>query len=467
MQNPATCCPSRPAHSRSRAFFRAAATLALVAGGVSGSLSANGGDYLNPLGNTDYTFVHNDGGNILFTNHGTIETAGMGIVAVRQYVSGSITTLTNTGLIRSAGGTMNMGGGDVMGESGSGIFCYTNGGVIGTINNSGTITGIGGNGSGGFMGMGGHGFGISQYTGGAHIDLINNTGVISGVGGTAAALAPVPGGFGIYQYGGSTYGTINNSGSITGTTSGIYNDSGCTITAITNSGIISGGTHAIENYGTIGTLTVLAGAQFNGGILNSGTIGTLNVSVVATCANFDATGGSAPVITGNQPLTTNQTISAPANSTYVNVGGHVAGVDTSAFGANTNAIRQVSNSVARLADTNGLIQSIGAKASKQANSPYAMTSDLCADGTPTPAAQIGNSDFWVRGFTGRNNVDASASSVNYINSYSGGAVGVDRDWSEDVRGGVFIGAGTMKNSLGGGLGGSRRFGFERLAGRLV
>ena len=454
MQPPASCCPSRPAHSRSRAFFRAAATLALVAGSLSGSLSANGGDYLNPLGNTSYGFVHNDGGNILFTNHGTIDTAGMmGMAAVLQYVSGSITTLTNTGLIRGAGGTMDMGGGDIMGENGSGIFCYTNGGVIGTINNSGTITGIGGNGSGS-MGMGGQGSGIYQYTSGAHIDLINNTGVISGVGGTAAAFAPVQGGFGIYQYAGSTYGTINNSGSITGTTSGIYNGSGCTITAIINSGIISGGTHAIENDGTIGTLTVLAGAQFNGGILNSGTIGTLNVSVVATSANFDAMGGSAPVITGNQPLATNQTVSAPTSSAFVSVGNRTAGVDTSAFGANTNAIRHVSNSVGRLANTNGVIQSIGTKIAKHNADPYVMTSDLCADGAPAQPGQIGNSDFWIRGFMGRNRVDATASSVDYINTYSGGAVGIERDWSEDVRAGAFIGAGITDNSLGGALGGS-------------
>jgi hypothetical protein len=405
------------------------------------------------LGNTDYDFVHNDGGNILFTNHGTIDTAGMMGTAVLQYVSGSITTLTNTGLIRGAGGTMSMGGGDVMGLNGNGIFCYTDCGVIGTINNSGTITGIGGNGSG-FMGMGGQGNGLFQYTSGAHIDLINNTGVISGVGGTSSGFAPVGDGFGIYQYAGSTYGTINNSGSITGTTSGIYNDGGCTITAIINSGIIGGGTHAIENYGTIGTLTVLAGAQFNGGILNSGTIGTLNLSVVATSANFDVMGGSAPVITGNQPLAINQTVSAPSTAAYVTVGNRTAGVDKSAFGANGQSIRQVTGSISRLANTNGLIQSIGAKVASQNADPYAMTSDLCADGAPAPAGQIGNSDFWVRGFTGRNKVDATAASVDYINTYSGGAVGIERDWSSDVRAGAFIGAGATENSLGGGLGGN-------------
>lgn len=83
-----------------------------------------------------------------------------------------------------------------------------------------------------------------------------------------------------------------------------------------------------------------------------------------------------------------------------------------------------------------------------------MTSDLCADGAPAQPGQIGNSDFWIRGFTGRNKVDATSSSVDYINTYSGGAVGIERDWSENTRAGAFIGAGITDNSLGGGLGGS-------------
>jgi hypothetical protein len=242
---------------------------------------------------------------------------------------------------------------------------------------------------------------------------------------------------------GSTVGIFNNSGNV-----GTINNSG-TLTTLTNSAQIG----SITNSGLIGTLNLLAGSAVTGNIDNPGTINTLNLNFTGiSCCNYDV---QTPTITGNQPITVNF-LGLPTNGHCLRVsgGGHMVSVDTSTFGANANAVRQVSNSVAHLTNTNSLVQSIGAKASKHAADPYTMTSDLCADGTPTPAAQIGNSDFWVRGFTGRNNVDASASTVNYINTYSGGAVGVDRDWSEDIRGGVFIGAGTMKNSLGGGLGGT-------------
>ncbi len=276
------------------------------------------------------------------------------------------------------------------------------------------------------------------------------------------------------NFGGATITNSTNSGTISSSFCAV-NNGVSTITNFTNSGTLSGGGfYAIMNSGTIGTLTLAAGSQTNGGIQNDGTIGTLNVatgaivtgniansgtittlniSAVATSANFDLNNLGAN-ITGNQPLNTNLDLSAPSTTAHVVIGGHAAGVDKSAFGANANAVRHVSNSVARLANTNGVIQSIGAKIAKHNADPYAMTSDLCADGAPAQPGQIGNSDFWIRGFMGRNRVDASASSADYINTYSGGAVGIERDWSENTRAGAFIGAGITDNSLGGGLGGS-------------
>ena len=330
MHNPATCCPNRPAHSRSRAFFQAAATIAIVAGGLSGSLGtqAMALDFTNPAGNTVGTF----------TNAITLSTLSN---------AGTITTLTNSGTI----GT------------------FTNTGTIGTFTNSGAI---------------------GSFTNSGTMDIANVSGSI---------------------------GTVNNTG-------------------------------------TINTVNLTTGWSLPGSIVSTGTIRVLNVNITGlTSTNYDIL---FPNFTGVSPLEKHM-FGLPVSSHSVSGtsldNNRSFSVDTSAFGANTNAIRQVSDSVARLANTNGLIDSIGAKATKHANSPYMLTSDLCADGAVAPA-QVGNSDFWVRGFTGRNNVDASASTANYINTYSGGAVGVDRDWSEDVRGGVFIGAGTMKNSLGGGLGGT-------------
>lgn len=491
MQNPATCCPSRPAHSRSRAFFQAAATLALIAGGLSGSLStqAMATDYINPLGNTETgSQQFHDTPAMTFTNLGTINSGSSNVSAMMLYGGQTVTLFTNSGdiinetqigvnlytrpadvqlwasvpslitemnnsgnIIGAINGlqlgtltdtivhltnTGTISGGILSGPYGgeSGINIYGSG-IITTIDNSGTIAGkmygINSSGSIGTINL----LNGSTLTG-QNNSAINNTGTIGAIN---------------LQSGATINGGITNSGVITSITnaSSINNitNSG-TITTLTNSGTIG----TVTNTGTIGTLNLLASSTVTGVISNPGAINVLNVTVQGISSrNYDVI---IPSITGNAPVIIN-IIGLPSedHSTVTTGGGHHVSVDRTAFGANANAVRQVSNSVSRLANTNSLIESIGAKASKHANSPYMLTSDLCADGAVAPA-QVGNSDFWVRGFTGRNNVDASSTSNDYINTYSGGAVGVDRDWSEDVRGGVFIGAGTMKNSLGGGLGGT-------------
>lgn len=433
VQNPMLCCPSRPAHSRSRAFFRAAATLALVAGGLSGSLGTQvmAADYTNPTGTTVGLLYYTNGNapanitnagvasglemtfgtsatSFLNTSAGSITNSGIYDNGVVLYGNSSITTLTNNGVI--------MGRYCVDVELGSSIQTLNNNGAITSrdwailLNNNSTITTLNNAGS-----ITGTWDGINNQGSGNVITTLNNTGTISA---------------------GMRFAIVN----------------GGVITTLNNAGVISGPA-AIVNDGTIGTLNLLSGSVITGGISNSGTIGTLNVYHTVTNANFDST-FSVPTISGNQPGTTNIYVTTPANSRSVTVGGRTVGIDTSGFGANGQSIRQVTGSISRLANTNGLVQSIGAKIAMQNADPYATTSDLCADGAPAPAGKVGNSDFWIRGFTGRNKVDATAGSVDYINTYSGGAVGIERDWSEGVRAGAFIGAGATDNNLGGGLGGS-------------
>lgn len=433
VQNPMPCCPGRPAHSRSRAFFRAAATLALVAGGLSGSLGTQvmAADYTNPTGTTVGLLYYTNGNapanitnagvasglemtfgtsatSFLNTSAGSITNSGIYDNGVVLYGNSSITTLTNNGVI--------MGRYCVDVELGSSIQTLNNNGAITSrdwailLNNNSTITTLNNAGS-----ITGTWDGINNQGSGNVITTLNNTGTISA---------------------GMRFAIVN----------------GGVITTLNNAGVISGPA-AIVNDGTIGTLNLLSGSVITGGISNSGTIGTLNVYHTVTNANFDST-FSVPTISGNQPGTTNIYVTTPANSRSVTVGGRTVGIDTSGFGANGQSIRQVTGSISRLANTNGLVQSIGAKIAMQNADPYATTSDLCADGAPAPAGKVGNSDFWIRGFTGRNKVDATAGSVDYINTYSGGAVGIERDWSEGVRAGAFIGAGATDNNLGGGLGGS-------------
>ncbi len=433
VQNPMPCCPGRPAHSRSRAFFRAAATLALVAGSLSGSLGTQvmAADYTNPTGTTVGLLYYTNGNapanitnagvasglemtfgtsatSFLNTSAGSITNSGIYDNGVVLYGNSSITTLTNNGVI--------MGRYCVDVELGSSIQTLNNNGAITSrdwailLNNNSTITTLNNAGS-----ITGTWDGINNQGSGNVITTLNNTGTISA---------------------GMRFAIVN----------------GGVITTLNNAGVISGPA-AIVNNGTIGTLNLLTGSTITGGISNSGTIGTLNVYHTVTNANFDST-FSVPTISGNQPGTTNIYVTTPANSRSVSVGGRTVGIDTSGFGANGQSVRQVTGSISRLANTNGLVQSIGAKIAMQNADPYATTSDLCADGAPAPAGKVGNSDFWIRGFTGRNKVDATAGSVDYINTYSGGAVGIERDWSEGVRAGAFIGAGATDNNLGGGLGGS-------------
>jgi len=391
MQTSASCCPGRPAHSRSRTFFKAAATLAFIVGGVSGTvgIQALAIDYTNPLGTTVGSQFYPGGTLTNFTNNGTVTG---GFLTYNSH-SNPISSFTNTGLIQGASGYA------IQLFDHSPIITFTNSGTISSTNDDAIFR-----------------FDHSPIT------TLNNSGTISATGGHNA--------IGFFYNSGIT--TLNNSGTISAT----------------------GGGHAISFFdGTITTINLLPGSIIVGGIENFGTIGTLNVYKTVTNPNFDSV-SLIPTITGNQPGTTNLYLTTPDNCKYVTVGNHAAGVDTSAFGANTNAIRHVSNSVGRLANTNGVIQSIGTKIAKHNADPYVMTSDLCADGAPAQPGQIGNSDFWIRGFMGRNRVDATASSTDYINTYSGGAVGIERDWSEDVRAGAFIGAGITDNSLGGALGGS-------------
>ena len=460
MQNHVSCCPGRPAHSGSRAFFQAAATLALIAGGVSGSLStqAMAADYVNPLGTTVGLLSYTNGSsptnitnagealglalrygtsvtNVLITSTGSITNSGTYDNGVVLDTNCGITTLTNNGTIMGRYGIEMSNNASIQTFNNNGALISRDWAIVMNMNS--TITNF--NNAGSFTGAT-DGINVQGWTGNVNtITTLDNSGTISG--GTR---------FGVSNYGVIT--TLNNSGTIAGQYCGIVN--GGTIGTLNNSGTITGNLgEAISNQGTIGTLNLLSGSVLNGQISNSGIIGTLNVYKIVTNANFDSA-SLVPTISGNQPGATNVYLTTPANCKYVSVGGRTIGIDTSGFGANNQAIRHVSNSVGRLANTNGVIQSIGAKIAKHNADPYTMTSDLCADGAPAQPGQIGNSDFWIRGFMGRNRVDATASSTDYINTYSGGAVGIERDWSENTRAGAFIGAGITDNSLGGGLGGS-------------
>jgi len=164
-----------------------------------------------------------------FSNDGTI-TGGMNNNNYAIYnQDGTINSITNNGLIQGFWGIFNTGSIDLINNNSTGIINSTsregiyNSGYVGTISNSGNITGA-----------------------------------ASGV-----------------QQGG-TINTFSNSGIISGGSNGM--DSYGSIGLITNSGTISGGSAGITNSGTIITISNLTGGTITGrdGIINSSSIGLIS-----------------------------------------------------------------------------------------------------------------------------------------------------------------------------------------------
>jgi outer membrane autotransporter protein len=242
----------------------------LVASGSVGALTNDGtiGGYTFGIYNsgTIASITNNDGGSIFAYS------AYPGSAALYNTSGGSILSLTN-----NAGGTIS-----------SGSTGIRNSGSIGTLSNSGMISGGGGIGYAFFAGIVNTGsIGILNNNNGGVIQG-NNTGILNHGGsiGTLTNSGVISGNvFGIDNTIGSI-GTLtnNNGGSITSGTNvgagvGIANSG--TIGTLTNTGWIYGGSIGLDNSGTISALN--NNASLTGGdtgIVNSGTIGSLTNSGV-------------------------------------------------------------------------------------------------------------------------------------------------------------------------------------------
>ena len=257
-----------------------------LSGDLAGVNFINNGSIIGIGSNYGYG-IYNDGGTITtLTNNGLISGSPYGI-----YNYGEITTLTNNGLI-----------------SDSYYGVWNNSGTIETLTNNGLISGSGSgvwNNSGGTITMltnngliSGSGYGI--YNDGGTIEILTNNGLISGyyyriwnARGTIETLinnSLISGSdSGICNAGGRIETLTNNGLIISGSSSGIWNDGG-RIETLTNNGlIISGSSSGIWNVGgTITTLTnngLISGSYF--GIYNAGgTITTLtNTGVIYGTTN--------------------------------------------------------------------------------------------------------------------------------------------------------------------------------------
>lgn len=222
------------------------------------------------------------GGNLSLTNTGTISNAGTALGT-----GASVGTLVNSGRV-----------------SGTSRGIYNDTGTIGMLINSGTIAGIVGgdtpigifntgrigtliNNSGSYIS--GAQSGVYNSNIGSGIGTLSNSGVISGGGsgngiwslGTISDLDNASGGTISGQAGikiNASIGTLTNEGTISGTDTGILIGNGGGIGTLTNTGAISGSNYAIYTSRSIGPIT-------NSGVI-SGNINNLSAS------NLTINGGS-------------------------------------------------------------------------------------------------------------------------------------------------------------------------------
>jgi hypothetical protein len=344
VQNPASCCPGRPAHSRSRAFFQAAATLALIAGGVSGSLStqAQAADFTNPLGsNLNGSQQFHDSPAMNFTNAGTITDGS--VYAVLFYGGQTVTTLNNSGTITNVN------------QIGLGMYTRSsqtwasNPSLISNFTNSGTIAGAIS--------------GISLDNLADVITTLTNTGIISG----GIITGPYAGNAGISIDGAGTIGTIDNYGTIAGTSSGISNSGSIGTINLRNGSVLTGvDNYSLRNAGSIGAINLFNGSTINKGILNdgTGTIGSFNADNAGTVSSF-INNGTVNNVSGNgislytshiTTLTNNGTIAGDwvillnlgsSITTLNNIGnitGATDGINNQGWAGNVNTITTLNNS---------------------------------------------------------------------------------------------------------------------------
>ena len=276
-------------------------------------------------------------------NYGTITGAVSGIINTNK-----INTLTNTGLIQNTGYYSKTG---IWGVTAA-IWNYGNtsgAGTIGTLTNSGTITGPQyGIASNGQQNTNYHctpfsctPTGISIYT--ATISSIANSGTING------------GKYGIYNGVLSTFGTITNSGKILGGQGGIVNDT--TIGGIFNSvtGTISGGQgpYGIYSTGSIGSINNYGTVSSqNYGIYNRGEIGPLNNFSGATITGGNGTFGVYNA--GSMGSVVNGGMIIAAGTALYNSGAMGAVTNTGTISSLYNASGRITGGATGVSNTNQL-----------------------------------------------------------------------------------------------------------------
>jgi hypothetical protein len=345
-------------------------------------------------------------------------------------VPGASVTGTARGIFFSDGTVLNSG--SITGGNFGGIRATT-----ANVANSGTITG--GAGSAGIVATTANVTNSGTITGdqGIFADIVanvTNSGTIRGSG----------------SVGISSNNTANviNSGTITGGTNGIALLAGFGgVANVTNSGIITGGTAALQFDVNPDTLTLLPGSKIIGAI------------------NLGGGGDTVNVRTGNQNLTFDTLAGATVTSTlpFVVVGNRVVTIDVTPFATAGTTLGDFSRSVAAMVPVfDDLPATTGgaplAFAPPSAPAPIfspafdhipglsAYAADTVAFKAPTVTHADGTT-FWARGFGGQRIQQADGVVLRNVSNFFGGAMGMDKAVSPNLRVGAFIGAGSTRTSI--------------------
>ncbi|WP_197326705.1 autotransporter outer membrane beta-barrel domain-containing protein [Ralstonia solanacearum] len=246
----------------------------------------------------------------------TISGGPMGVLSF-SFSGGAVGTLTNSGLISGGYGVQNSSGmaalnntigGSISGTGNDGVF---NASSIGTLTNDGAINGT-------------H-FGILNYYA-ATIGTLTNSGAITGGGTSGGSWAGIDNAGSIGTLTNTSTGTISTAGGVFG----VYNT--YKIDTLSNSGLITASTRGIINSGTITTLinnsggTIShSGSGFGHGIDNSGLIGSLSNS-----GFIGVTGGTGGTGYGNG-INNSGTITTLTNDS----GGTIVGKYTGLYNSGT------------------------------------------------------------------------------------------------------------------------------------
>jgi hypothetical protein len=345
-------------------------------------------------------------------------------------VPGASVTGTARGIFFSDGTVLNSG--SITGGNFGGIRATT-----ANVANSGTITG--GAGSAGIVATTANVTNSGTITGdqGIFADIVanvTNSGTIRGSG----------------SVGISSNNTANviNSGTITGGTNGIALLAGFGgVANVTNSGIITGGTAALQFDVNPDTLTLLPGSKIIGAINLGGGGDTVNVRTGNQNLTFDTLAGAAVtsnvpfVVSGNRVVTIDPTPFA------------VAGTMLGDFSRSVSAVVPMFDSLP--AATGAVPTAFAAQASSAPIfSPAfdhipglsAYAADHVAFKAPTVAHADGTT-FWARGFGGQRIQQADGVVLRNVSNFFGGAMGMDKALSPNLRIGGFIGAGSTRTSI--------------------